>query len=497
MAGRGNPGPGRSPGGIMRRCVIVLSLVALVAAACSRDDSGSSSGSDTTTDQATDDSAGFASLEGDEFGTLPWPCGPNEGGGELPTDDPDEVQGISNDSMKVGTIADPGYEAIPGLNQEMFDIAEAFVAECNERGGVNGRQLDLTLRDAALFDYAPRVEEACQEDFALVGSGAAFDDTGAQAMTDCGLIAIAGFNVTAPASLADNTVQPVPNPPEVKPGAHLVQLLEQLEEDGAGIDADAEEITQNAGVLYGDTQTTIDTADQFVKAAEELGFEFVYDQSYNILGESNWQPFVAAMEGAGVEFLSFTGSTDFLVELQEAMDEYGYAPKIILEDANLYDADYAAGVAGLNPDTLNLVRSAFWPFELAEDNAATQAYIDLLAKHVPDADIALLGLQGLSAWLLFTTAATECDRADDLSRSCVYDTAESFDDWDAGGLHTSANPADFVPPECGLILEVTEDGSFDLWRAQGDTPDDAYFCDPDSVIEIEGDYGEGVTRQGG
>jgi ABC-type branched-subunit amino acid transport system substrate-binding protein len=479
----------------MRRLAVILSVVALVAAACSRDDSGSSSDdSDTSTDAATDDAADFASLDSDEIGTLAWPCGPQDGGGELPTSNPDEVQGITNDSIKVGTIADPGYEAIPGLNQEMFDIAEAFVAECNERGGVNGRELDLTLRDAALFDYAPRVDEACAEDFALVGSGATFDDTGAQAMTDCGLVAVPGFNVTAPASLADNTVQPLPNPPEVKPGSAFAKVIEELE--AGAVEGDPDDIITNSGILYGDTQTTIDTADQYVKTAEEYGFEFVYDESYNILGESNWQPFVAAMQDAGVEILTFVGSPDFFIELQEAMDEFGFAPRIIMQQPNFYDADYAQGVGGLNPDTLNLVAGAFWPYERADENPATQVYVDLLTKHVPDADIAYLGLQGLSAWLLFATAATECGRADDLSRSCVYDTAKGFDDWDGGGLHTAANPADFLPPECTLILEVTDDGTFAIWEPDGETPDDAYFCDPDSIIEIEGDYGEGVTRQG-
>lgn len=479
----------------MRRLAVMLSVVALFAAACSRDDSSDSSDDSATTDQATDSGGEFASLDSDDFGTIPWPCGPNDGGGEVPSGDPEETQGVSDDSIKVSTIADPGYEAVPGLNQEMFDIAEAFVEECNSRGGVNGKELDLTLRDSALFEYTARVEEACEEDFAIVGAGAVFDDTGAQQMTDCGLVEISGFNTTAPASLADNVVQPVPNPPEVKPGAHLIKLIDELENDGAGIDADADEITQNAGLMWGETQTTIDVADQYKKTAEAVGFNFVYESSYNIMGESNWTPFVAAMESAGVEFLYFVGSPDFLIELQEAMDEYGYAPKIIFQEANFYDQDYAEGIEGLNPDTLQLVRTVYWPFELADQNPATQIYLDLLDKYVPGASRANLGEQALSAWLLFATSAQACDLDNDLTRSCLYDTAKGTDSWTGGGLHTETSPADFEPPPCGLILQV-KDGTFELWRPEGDTPDDAFFCDEDGIIEIQGDYGEGVTRQG-
>jgi hypothetical protein len=82
-----------------------------------------------------------------------------------------------------------------------------------------------------------------------------------------------------------------------------------------------------------------------------------------------------------------------------------------------------------------------------------------------------------------------------LSRSCVYDTAKAVDSWDTGGLHYAANPKDFLAPECGLLLEVS-DNEFSLWRVDGETPDEAYFCPDEPFVQVNGDYGKGAVRGG-
>ena len=90
-----------------------------------------------------------------DFGDLTGVCGPNEGGGEVADAGPDETQGITADEITVGTVSDPGFEGRPGLNQEIFDAGEAFVEWCNAAGGINGKQLELNLRDAAITEYQP------------------------------------------------------------------------------------------------------------------------------------------------------------------------------------------------------------------------------------------------------------------------------------------------------------------------------------------------------
>ena len=115
-----------------RLLIAVIAVGALVAAGCGgsdrgEDESGGADNSSTETTAAPEAAAG-------DFGDLTGVCGPNEGGGAV-TADPAETQGITEDSITVGTVADPGFEGLPGLNQEIFDAGTAFVEWCNAAGG--------------------------------------------------------------------------------------------------------------------------------------------------------------------------------------------------------------------------------------------------------------------------------------------------------------------------------------------------------------------------
>ena len=68
------------------------------------------------------------------------------------------------------------------------------------------------------------------------------------------------------------------------------------------------------------------------------------------------------------------------------MDTAGWYPDVILLSTNFYDDKYAeegGAIAG------NLyIQSAFYPFELADDNKATQDYLDLMEQYNPDGKVA-------------------------------------------------------------------------------------------------------------
>ena len=65
-------------------------------------------------------------------------CSEGEGGGETAEraqGDEAETQGVTEEAINIGTVADPGFEGRQGLNQEIFDSSEAFVEWCNSHGG--------------------------------------------------------------------------------------------------------------------------------------------------------------------------------------------------------------------------------------------------------------------------------------------------------------------------------------------------------------------------
>jgi ABC-type branched-subunit amino acid transport system substrate-binding protein len=411
-----------------------------------------------------------------DFGSLVGVCGPNEGGGEIPDLGQDEVQGLSSETIKLTTIADPGFQGSPGLNQEIFDAGAAFEAWCNEAGGINGKQIDLTLRDAKLTDYQPVLERACVEDFAVVGDGAVQDNLWADVGRTCGLIDIAGFSVTAEkAGLAGDDpvetrqVQPVPNPAdEVAVGANRI-LLEEFPDTGP-----------RTALIYADFQTLVNQYEKERAGFEAIGHVIVHTDVYNILGEDNWTPFAAAIRAADVEFLRLIGEPDNGAQLKLALAEIGYTPAVTLQETNFYDPNYVT--AGSDAVDGDYVRTVFWPFEEADQNPATQAYLDIIEAQ--GGKVATLGVQSMSAWLLFATLAKECDLADNLSRSCVLEGASQVTEWDGGGLHATSSPATNQGARCTIVLQI-QDGEFVRWAPEIDGGEAGYSCDPGHVTPID------------
>ena len=459
----------------LRRLLVVLAALVLVAGACSsrgEDDSASSGGGDTTETTAA---GGDAGGDGEAFGDVESPCGEGEGTPTAPEGGPEETQGISDDSIAVGTVADPGFTGRPGLNQEIFDAGEAFVAWCNDQGGINGRELVLTQYDAAISNYQPELTEACGSEFAMVGGGAVQDNLWETTGLECGLIDINGFSVTpekAGVSGPDvvqesRTVQPVPNPSNQFPVGALKILAE---ENPDALDA--------VGILYADLATLQVQAERTKEAYEQNGANIVVDQTYNVLGEANWAPFANALKDAGVTWLNFVGEGENLAALQNAMATIDYAPEVTLQDTNFYDQAYldAAGDAA-NGTSL---RNAFVPFEEADANPATAKYIELV--EAVDGKVALLGAQSMSGWLLFAQSAKACDDEGDLTRSCVLDTAGSVTEWTGGGLHAPSDPSTNSGPSCVMVLRV-EDGAF-----VRHAPEEGFDCQDDYVADLEGDY---------
>lgn len=457
-----------------RRLAVLMTVLALVAAACGDRGEDTSAPSTTAAPSDTDeDSESDADEPGPgDFGTLTDVCGPNEGGGTLPDLGPDELQGVSDDSIEVGTVSDPGYEQRQGLNQEIFDAATAFVEWCNAAGGINGKTLTLNLHDAAILEYQPVVEEACRTDFALVGAGAVQDNLWPEVGAACGLIDIAGFSVTPQKAgfvgedlIANRSVQAVPNASDqVSVGANRL------------VQEEFPEAADSTGFIYGDLQTLVTTYERYAEGWEAAGHTVVHAEPYNsIAGESNWQPFVIGLEQAGVEFLNFVGEGQNLALLQRAMVEVGYSPTVTLQESNFYDQEYldAAGDAAEG----TFIRAALWPFEEADENPATQRYLDIVNE--VDGKIAILGAQSMSAWLLFAQSVKECDLENELSRSCVLETAASVSEWEGGGLHAATNPSANEAAECIMVLRVV-DGEFTRWA-----PESGYSCDEENVVEID------------
>ena len=442
--------------------VAAIASVAMVAGACSR---GGSTSSTTPASGASTSTTAAASGPGD-FGTLKAVCGPGSAKGAT-------EQGVTDTSIDIGTMSDPGAAAAPGLNQELFDTAKAFTTWCNNAGGINGRKITLHLRDAKLFEVAARTVEACAQDFVEVGNGTAFDDSGVDQRLKCKLPEIPAYENSPKATESTLKVEPNSSPVEQE----QVALYRGYQQKYPG--------SPKQGFLVGNLAPIVVTKDRFREASEKIGFNTVYDETYPVTGIDNPQSYVQRMKDRGVEVLTEVGDPTALVALEKAMQTVGWYPKAILQAANFYDQIVVKN--GADAITNTWVVDGYYPFELASQNPATKQYLDIMKTDAPGGKVAALGLNAWDAWLLFATAARDCGST--LTRDCVLKNAGSHPDWTAGGLKApgSTDPVVRQMPQCYLALKATAQGfsvdpSF-LAPNQG-----VFNCDPANVVKLTGNY---------
>lgn len=447
------------------RWIIVAMCIAVVTAGCGRSDDSSTaddSGSTTSTTSAP-------SGETADFGSLTDVCQPGDATGAT-------AQGVTDGEIRIASFSDAGYSGRPGLNQELFDTAEVFSQWCNDAGGINGRKIVVDERDAALTNYKPKILESCQQDFFMVGGGAVFDNTGVEDRLRCLLPDIAGYVVTPEARGADLLVGPLPNP---------LDRLFVGEYRWLGKEYPAS--TKHVGILTGNLPTTVTVAKQAKEAIESLGWTVVYDDQYPAAGPTSWTPYVQAMKDKGVEGLVWIGEPENLAKLQQGMADANFSVSWIRTDVNHYDQKLidVGGSAVKN----TYMPSSFAPFEDAEDNPATQQYLDAFAEYKPDAKTkAALGLQAWSAWLLFARAARDC--GSELTRTCVYENAKKIHEWTGGGLHAPTDPGDNLGSRCFVLLKADGNGftTADVGANEG-----IYSCSSKNGYTLKGDFGTGVT----
>lgn len=448
--------------------IAVLAALALTAGACSR--SSSDVESPTSADGGTTTTAPVGAVGAGEFGSLKDVCGPGDAKGAT-------ARGVTDKEIRLGTISDTGFTGRPGLNQELWDASKVFTDWCNAAGGINGRKLIFDELDAALFEYKQRITEACQNDFALVGGGGVFDQTGQDERLNCLLPDIPGFQVSAKARGSELAVAPLPTALDETAIAALQYL-----------DRKYPNSTDKVGFITGNVASTIMIDKQNQEAAKSLGWKIPYQSQYNSAGESSWTPFAQALQSKGIKGLVYTGEPENMSKLLQAIDDINYKLKWVLVGANHLDQNFL-DVGGKAIRNVYLY-SAVVPFFEADKNPATKQYQDLFAKYLPDGkNNALLGVNAFSAWLLFAKAAKAC--GSDLTRKCLYKELSSIKSWNGGGLHAETDPSSAKGSRCGIVVEGTPNGFIvpkDFKLTNG-----LFRCAEDSVLALKGDYGKGAT----
>ena len=445
-----------------QRTLTTLAVVALLAVGCS--DRGGSDNEAGTTSEAPTVAAPV------DFGDLKGVCGPGKA-----TTAP--AQGVTASEIKLGVMSDVGFTK----NQEFVDAAKVFTSWCNAAGGVNGRKLVATTRDTKMMEVRQRMIEACRDDFALVGGGAALDGMGVKDRLTCLLPEF-------PAQTAQNEANGSDLQAYVTPGgASYVAysgfynwLLKEAYPGSAGA----------VGIINGDSPVTKAVGGQAAEGIKAAGGTLVYNDLYPAQGVSDWTPYAQSIKSKNVKGLIFYGQYTQLAKLEQALTGIDYKLDWIDTNSNAYGPAFIqlAGKQALSAQNNLADVSGVHPLENAAANPATKQVVDLFAKYAPGTQVTLPAVRAFSSWLLFAKSAAGC--GENLTRKCALDAAVTEKAWTGGGLQA---PVDLTNPDLPVACFNVEKAGPDGWRPADFKPNNgAYRCDAPAT-KLTGTYGKPLT----
>ncbi|CAN5500523.1 hypothetical protein BH10ACT3_BH10ACT3_06330 [soil metagenome] len=465
----------------MRRIGILCAAVLRISTACgaSGSETGKEDGS-TTTAASTPAESG---TDVADFGDLTTPCGP----GDLSVDPAEQGRGA--DKLYIGVGNDRTSTLRPGLQKPLWDASAAFAAWCNAQGGVGGLQIEIVDLPAALFDVEAAMTTACTDVFAMVGGGMAqdnlqFSGKDGSDFHKCGLVDIPAYAVSTEKSGSNGQVQPLPNPSTSVTNTWFRDFKKLYPDDA-----------KNWSVAWGDIPSLEIPKLKYEAAVNDVGgMDTVAAVPYPVVGTTDWAPLGLSLLDKGATSLTWVGDSADLSRVLATMREQGWKGTPLLETTAYDPTLFASGPEAVEGSVINLYDH---PLEEADQWPATQKYIDLMDEFAPDGDKAVLGINSMSAWLLFVTAANACGEKNNgvLDRACIIEQAAAVDDWTGGGLHAATNPEDGPNAKAGpcAMLLIVKDGKFERLFPEIDGADDdggGFHCPADGVTEVTADVGQ-------
>jgi len=361
----------------------------------------------------------------------------------------------------VGVLTDVGFTKDPQLKT----AATVFTDWCNAAGGINGRKIVPDIHDTAMLAVVPAMTSACAEDFVLAGGSAALDGLAASTRVKCLLPDFdAQENMPQAAGSALEFSSVTYNFAYANYSGYYKWLLQKYP-DSVG----------HTALVWGDSAVTqIDYAEQ-AATIKALGGGNLVSITFPATGVTNWTPYAEEIKAKGIKGFSFYGTPQWLIPLEQALDNIGYKLDWIDTNSNAYGTQFIQ-LAGsvLTKQTNYLSLFGVYPLEKASDNPTLMKIRQLYQQYAPGQLVTLQALQAFSMWLAFATSAQTC--GSDLTRSCVYNAALKLTAWNGGGITATENLATPLgPPSCFNIEQASPFG----WApATGFTPntDGVYSC---------------------
>ena len=302
------------------------------------------------------------------------------------------VRGVGDKSIHIAVFNDQSNTEVPGLEKEFVQFGKAFADWCNAAGGINGRQIVIDNRDAALFNAAQVTDESCQSDFMAIGGGLVLDQSAVPVREKCGLGQITGYLTSDAGSSASLQVSPSNTNPAYVAAGWFASLAKKYPS-----------AVKNASMGAENNPAVIEPEKKYEDAAEAMGWTVKQFQTVPLL-VNDWTPYVQSLATGGYQAV-WPSDDGNITPYFQAMTTAGYNPAFVLLGVQFYAQSTIQGMQGLHLPPV-YVETGWWPLEMASQNPSTQQLVTVMHKYAKGDTIDFDDEEAAESWLLWAKEAS-------------------------------------------------------------------------------------------
>jgi ABC-type branched-subunit amino acid transport system substrate-binding protein len=347
-------------------------------------------------------------------------------------------KGITASQITVANASDISGP-VPGLFKSAQQAANAYAAYFNSSSSICGRKLSVQNLDSGTSSSGDQqaATTACSSAFAMVGSMGAFDDGGGPTVTSCGIPDLRAAAVNTARNKSPNAF-----------GTYSLVVPQVPVAQWNYFKKTAGDAYQHAAMLYLSAGSAQLNAQSLQKAMQIDGYKFVYSQGIDVT-TFNYQPYVAAMQSAGVKIITYVGAYQNLVRLQQQMAQQNFKP-IVAVDPTVYDAGYVSSGGSAVNGTYSFVPGPV--FDETAKNPQLATYEQWLQRTAPGAAPTFFGVYAWGAAALFTQLAQQLGGK--LNRQTLLTAIRGVHNYTDNGLFPPQDPGGKNTGHCMSILKL-------------------------------------------
>ncbi len=392
--------------------------------------------------------------------------------------------GVTATEIRIGVVADNDNPFVPGIFKGAADAVQGAAKYINANGGIAGRKIVVDVYDSKLNANETRNAfiEACDKDFALVGTTALFV-TSVDDMVNCkdskgqatGIPDIGGLITSLTEACSPQTFSP--NAPQVQcdtVGQDPVtfqgtmgpfKYIQDHSKGGA----------HGALLVSNDTPDARRSGQANMLMVKKAGVKPDVELALSSLStQSAFTPVVQDMKAKSSNFSYLAMSLNSAIELRQeaALQSIPTESATWLCPSTCYDHDAMANAGSvMNGETIFLT---FLPFEEVKSNKMLANFVKYTGKDKIDG----FGVSGWAAAILFQQALNDVVKSNGVNgvtRANLFSALKATGQFNAGGLVSGADIGTKTGSPCYLLLKYnngkftrvhpTKQGTFDCTKS--------------------------------